>query len=114
MAPKVAGAWNLHIGTLEDPIDSFVLFSSAASVLGWPGQSTYAAGNAYLDGLARFRHAHSLPALAINWGPWAEFGMAARTIAATSLRFEDFGLGGPGARQRDVLTKRLVEQIGVL
>ncbi|MEH1968238.1 type I polyketide synthase [Nostoc sp.] len=78
MAPKVNGAWNLHNLTLKTPLDFFVMFSSAASILGSPGQGNYVAANAFLDGLAHYRHAEGLPALSINWGPWSEVGMAAR------------------------------------
>ncbi|MGB7344479.1 MAG: amino acid adenylation domain-containing protein [Pirellulaceae bacterium] len=77
MAPKTQGAWNLHEATVDLPLDYFVMFSSIASLLGSPGQANYAAGNAFLDGLAAYRRSRNLPALAINWGPWAESGMAA-------------------------------------
>ena len=82
LAPKVAGAWNLHLQTQAAPLDFFVCFSSAASLLGSPGQGNYAAANAFLDALAHARRARGLPGLTINWGPWAEVGMAARTSAA--------------------------------
>ena len=81
MAPKVAGAWNLHQMTEGMPLDFFVLFSSVASLLGTPGQSGYAAANAFLDGLAHFRRLGGKPGISINWGGWAEAGMAARATA---------------------------------
>ncbi|MEZ4867757.1 MAG: type I polyketide synthase [Caldilineaceae bacterium] len=78
LAPKVQGAWHLHSQTQTLALDFFVCFSSVAALLGAPGQGNYAAGNAFLDGLAHYRRAQGLPALSINWGPWAEVGMAAQ------------------------------------
>ncbi|HWB17691.1 MAG TPA: type I polyketide synthase [Vicinamibacterales bacterium] len=77
-APKVRGAWVLHTLTRSIPLDFFVLCSSVSAVFGSPGQSNYAAANAWMDALARMRVAQGLPALSVNWGAWREVGMAAR------------------------------------
>jgi NADP-dependent 3-hydroxy acid dehydrogenase YdfG/acyl carrier protein len=78
MIAKVFGTWNLDRLTAETELDFFVMFSSASSLFGQPGQGNYAAANACMDALAHRRRAHGLPALAINWGPWSEVGLAAR------------------------------------
>ncbi|WKX69524.1 non-ribosomal peptide synthetase/type I polyketide synthase [Streptomyces sp. XD-27] len=69
--PKVVGAYLLHRHLSEEPLDHFVLFASIASLLTTAGQTNYAAGNAFLDALAHHRRAHGLPALSLDWGPWA-------------------------------------------
>jgi acyl transferase domain-containing protein/Zn-dependent alcohol dehydrogenase/acyl carrier protein len=78
MAPKVEGAWNVHRASLSCSLDFFLLFSSAASVIGSAAQSNYAAANQFLDALAYYRRARALPATSINWGPWSDVGLAAR------------------------------------
>ncbi|WP_030226717.1 non-ribosomal peptide synthetase/type I polyketide synthase [Actinoalloteichus caeruleus] len=69
--PKVVGGYLLHKHLLDDPVEHFVLFASIASLLTTAGQSNYAAGNAFLDALAHHRRAQGLPALSVDWGPWA-------------------------------------------
>ena len=73
---KVFGSLALHNVSKHLDLDCFVMFSSIASVFGSPGQANYAAANAFMDELARQRLKSGLPALSINWGPFAEAGMA--------------------------------------
>ena len=92
-APKVDGAWNLHVVTqkLHLDLDFFVVFSSIAALMGTIGQGSYAAANAFLDSLAALRRAQHLPAAAICWGP-ARLGMTARQGDAAIAAMESQGL----------------------
>ncbi|MGB8955466.1 MAG: beta-ketoacyl synthase N-terminal-like domain-containing protein, partial [Tumebacillaceae bacterium] len=78
MRPKTEGAWLLHRAFAEEALDFFVMFSSISVILQSPRLGSYAAGNAFLDGLAAYRRSLGLPALSINWGAWGEVGMLAR------------------------------------
>ncbi|CAN5134853.1 hypothetical protein BH11PSE11_BH11PSE11_05020 [soil metagenome] len=77
-AAKVHGARHLHEATATLALDHFVLFSSAAALLGPSGQVNHATANAFLTGLVRQRRQQGLPALSIDWGAWAEVGAATR------------------------------------
>jgi myxalamid-type polyketide synthase MxaB len=92
-APKVAGAWNLHLLTADQPLEFFVMFSSMSAVLGAAGQSSYTASNAFVDALAHARRARGLPGISINWGPWAEVGMAANLTERERERWLAQGIG---------------------
>ncbi|MGY4724244.1 amino acid adenylation domain-containing protein [Burkholderia pyrrocinia] len=75
LQPKVAGTWLLHQQSEHFPLDFFILFSSIASAWGSREQAHYSAANRFLDALAHHRRSRGLPALSVNWGPWAQGGM---------------------------------------
>jgi acyl transferase domain-containing protein/acyl carrier protein len=87
MRPKVDAALHLHELTRELELTDFVLFSSAAGLLGAPGQANYAAANAFLDALAQDRRAQGLAGKALAWGLWeAQSGMTAGVDRARLAR----------------------------
>ena len=81
LAPKVRGGWLVHELAARHGVPDVVMFSSIAGVLGSAGQTSYAAANAFLDSLAQYRSGRGEPTLSIDWGAWAESGMAARLAA---------------------------------
>ena len=89
MWPKVRGGWILHKLTKSMPLDSLVLFSSAASVWGSRNSAPYAAANQFLDALAHHRRASGQPATSVNWGRLSVRGMLAeqeeRVLASIGL-----------------------------
>ncbi len=90
--PKVDGLWNLHLLSENISLDFFVCFSSMAAIWAFPGQGNYAAANAFMDALMKYRRQNGLAGTSINWGPWAEIGMAARLNAANQNRMHNNGI----------------------
>jgi acyl transferase domain-containing protein/D-arabinose 1-dehydrogenase-like Zn-dependent alcohol dehydrogenase/acyl carrier protein len=84
LAPKAFGAWHLDRLT-KDELDFFIVSSSVSSLFGPPGQANYATANALLDGLVAQRRAQGLPATGINFGPWAQGGMASSEAASANI-----------------------------
>ncbi|MGK5530462.1 beta-ketoacyl synthase N-terminal-like domain-containing protein [Streptomyces sp. URMC 129] len=97
LRPKVAGGWVLHRLFADQPLDFFVLFSSAVSLLGGltvgHQLGAYAAGNAFLDALAEHRRAAGLPCTVVNWGYWARVGLAARLSERSGHEVRPTGVG---------------------
>ncbi|MFB7669311.1 type I polyketide synthase [Kitasatospora sp. NPDC056138] len=94
LRPKVDAAWHLHELTRDSGLAAFVLFSSASGVFGTAGQANYAAANAFLDALARRRHAEGLPGLSLAWGLWAErSGLTERLNRSQTARLSRDGVG---------------------
>ncbi|WP_426410337.1 SDR family NAD(P)-dependent oxidoreductase [Bradyrhizobium ganzhouense] len=85
---KLGGAWALHDSAQRwgSELASFVLYGSAAGLLGNYGQSAYSAANAGLTGLVHLRRSKGLPATIIHWGAWADVGMAVAPNAEAQLR----------------------------
>jgi len=78
LAPKVLGARHLDALTRDLPLDFFVLYSSATTLFGNPGQASYVAANRYLEALAHARRAAGRPALSVSWGAIDDVGYLAR------------------------------------
>ena len=78
LEPKALGAYYLHEMTLDKPLDFFILFSSATTLFGNPGQANYVAANTCLEALAQQRRANGLPATCIAWGAIDDVGFLAR------------------------------------
>ena len=93
LAAKADAAWHLHHLTADRDLAAFVMFSSAAGILGSPGQANYAAANAFLDALARQRNHTQRQATSVAWGYWqTPSGMTGHLNATDVSRLSSSGL----------------------
>ena len=94
-APKVNAIANLQDITHQQPLLSFVSFSSMAAVLGSPGQANYGAANAFLDATSARMQMQGLAAHTIQFGAWRGAGMA----GSTADKLHSMGVGALTADQ---------------
>ncbi len=110
MAAKVAGSWNLHRASQHLQLDWTIYFSSISALLGSPGQGNYAAANAFMDALAHYQQIRGQTSISINWGPWAESGMAASLGGRDQARLQMQGLQPIPPRQGVQILGDLLQQ----
>ncbi|KNG90606.1 putative polyketide synthase [Aspergillus nomiae NRRL 13137] len=84
--PKVKGTWNLHHVLKDKPLDFFLLLSSMAGIMGWPGQANYGAANTFLDAFVKYRQSLNLPAHVIDLGLMGDIGYASEASLISALQ----------------------------
>ena len=95
-SPKAQAAYSLHEACSVDGQSlPFIMFSSAAALMGNAGQSSYAAANTFLDVLAMRRRAADLSAVSIQWGMWGGAGMAVQADVLAQLTLQGVGAMAP-------------------
>ena len=92
LGSKADGAWALQQCSATTPLKAHAFFSSAAALLGGAGQANYSAANSQLDSIAEYRRVTGLVGVSMQWGPWAEVGMAAAAGVSGRMRSSGFGL----------------------
>lgn len=110
LAPKLAGAWNLHRATRDMNLDLFVVYSSATTFLGNPGQASYVAANSFLEALIAQRRAANLAGTYMAWGPLDDVGFLARnTQTREALQSRIGGLSITSAEALAALERAIVD-----
>jgi acyl transferase domain-containing protein/NADPH:quinone reductase-like Zn-dependent oxidoreductase/NAD(P)-dependent dehydrogenase (short-subunit alcohol dehydrogenase family)/acyl carrier protein len=109
MAAKVGGALALDANVQGRDLDFLVYYSSAASVLGTPGQANYAAANAMLDALSHSQRQRGIPAISIDWGTWGETGLAAAS-ENRGARIASQGLHPLTSKEGAALLMRILDE----
>ncbi|RVT68999.1 MULTISPECIES: type I polyketide synthase [Rhizobium/Agrobacterium group] len=89
---KLQGTLVLDKASRRFSPDFFVCFSSVSALLGMKGQAAYVAANAAMNRIVEGRNAEGLPGVSIEWGPWAEAGMASGLDECLRKRLTDLGL----------------------
>lgn len=109
LGPKMLGAMNLHELTSTSVLDFFVMFSSATTLFGNPGQGNYVAGNLFIENLASYRLSQGLAATCVRWGAIDDVGFLARNEKIKdALQNRMGGSALPSSVALDVLEDMLV------
>lgn len=118
LAPKILGAYHLHELTSRIKVNYFVLYSSATTLFGNPGQGNYVAANGWLEGLAQLRRAAGLPATVVLWGAIDDVGFLARNQKTKeALQGRMGGAALASAKALDALERLLLTEhsgVGIL
>jgi acyl transferase domain-containing protein len=109
LRPKT-GALALDRALEGEPLDFFIMFSSASALLSTPRLGAYAAANSFLDALASRRRRRGVSALSVNWGVWSEAGFASRFASSSVQALAERGLGGMTNEQALSALERLMLQ----
>ena len=80
LAPKVQGLRVLDQLLPDGSVDLMVLFASTSTATRAAGQVDYVAANDYLNAFAKSRAGAQTRVIAVNWGVWADVGMAAEAV----------------------------------
>ncbi|MFP3343133.1 type I polyketide synthase [Halomonas sp. SIMBA_159] len=107
LSPKIDGAKHLEALTVNEALDFFVLYSSATTLFGNPGQANYVAANHWLEAFAARRRSQGLPATCVRWGAIEDVGFLARNTRTRDALQER--LGGSALRSDDAL--KVLEQM---
>ncbi|SDW24382.1 type I polyketide synthase [Roseicitreum antarcticum] len=81
-APKIHGLRVIDDLLPDGSLTVMVLFASTSTLSAPVGQIDYVAANEYLNAFAKSRRNGRTRVLALNWGIWADVGMAASALAA--------------------------------
>lgn len=114
LSPKVEGTLNLDRATRSQPVRDFVVFSSEASLVGNPGQSAYAAANAFMHGIVRQRRKEGLAGLAVGWGAISDVGILARDVSVARKLERATGAHGIRAAEAHAMLEELLARQSAL
>ncbi|PVH83915.1 putative polyketide synthase [Cadophora sp. DSE1049] len=99
---KVSGAWNFHRALSSNPLDFFIMLSSAAGAVGNRGQAAYSAANCFLNAFAQYRLAQGLPASSIDLTAVSDAGYLAEGSAERAAQVAE-NLGSETISEKEVL-----------